>query len=101
LSFSFPVLASEFEFTIALGEDLQVAAGEPIGRGNIADGRMKPHGVVVVNEALDKSSGILLGKRAARPEAISFEALVPAFDFPVGMGRELHPMQRIQNGIFM
>ena len=44
---------------------------------------MEPHGVVMVNEALDKSSGILLGKRAARPEAISFEALVPAFNFPV------------------
>src|SRR6516225_7300248 len=46
---------------------------------------MQPHGVVVVNEALDKSSGILLGKRAAKPEAISFEALVPAFDFPVAL----------------
>ena len=101
MSFSFAVLASEFEFAIALEEDLLVAASESIGRGNIADGRMQTHGVVMVNEALDESSSILLGKRAARPEAISFEALVPAFDFPVGMGRELHPMQRIQNGIFM
>jgi hypothetical protein len=33
-------LASEFEFTIALGEDLEVAAREAIGRGNIADGRV-------------------------------------------------------------
>ena len=78
-------MASEFEFAIALGEDLEVAAGESSGRGNVADGRMQPHGVVVVNEALDKSSGILLGKRAAKPEAISFEALVPAFDFPVAL----------------
>jgi putative transposase len=29
LSFSFSVLASEFEFAISLGEDLEVAAGEP------------------------------------------------------------------------
>jgi len=36
LSFNFSVLASEFEFAIALGEDLKVAAGEPIGRGNFA-----------------------------------------------------------------
>ena len=46
---------------------------------------MEPHGVVMVNEALDKSSGILLGKRAAWPEAISFEALVPAVDLPVAL----------------
>ena len=40
----------------------------------------------MVNKAIDKSSGILLRKRAARPEAISFEALVPAFDFSVVIG---------------
>jgi len=55
----------------------------------------------MVNEVLDKSSAILLGKRATRPETIDFETLVPSLDFTVGMGRELHPMQRIQNGIFM
>ena len=54
MSFNFSVLASEFEFAIALGEDLEVTAGEPIGRGNIADGRVQPHGVVMVNEALEK-----------------------------------------------
>ena len=66
MSFSFAVLASEFEFAIALGEDLQVAAGKPIGRGSVADGRMKPHGVVMVNEALDKPSGILLSKAGSQ-----------------------------------
>jgi hypothetical protein len=60
LSFGFSVLASEFEFAVALGEDLKVAASEPIGRGNIADGRVQPHGVVMGNEALDKLSAILL-----------------------------------------
>jgi len=53
------VLASEFEFAIALGEDLKVTAGEPIGRGNIADGRVQPHGVVMVNKALDKLLGYI------------------------------------------
>ena len=46
MSFSFPVLTSEFEFTIALGEDLEMAAGETISWGNIANGRVKPHSVV-------------------------------------------------------
>jgi hypothetical protein len=32
----------------------------------------------MVNEALDKASAIPLGKRAAWPETINFEALVPA-----------------------
>jgi hypothetical protein len=41
LSFNFSVLASEFEFAIALGEDLEVTVGEPIGRGNKADGRVQ------------------------------------------------------------
>jgi len=42
---------------------------------------MQPHGVVVVNEAFDKASGIVLGKRTTRSDAISFEALVPSLDF--------------------
>ena len=92
---------SEFEFAISLGEDLELTAGEPISWGNIADGRVQPHSVVVVNEALDKSSAILLGKRTAWPETIDFEALVPSLDFTVGMGRELHPMQSVQNSIFV
>jgi hypothetical protein len=46
-------LASEFEFTIALREDLEVAACETIGRGNIADGLVQRHSVLMVNEALD------------------------------------------------
>ena len=53
------VLASEFEFAIALGEDVEVAPGKPIGRGNIADGRVQPHGVVMVNKALDKLLGYI------------------------------------------
>jgi hypothetical protein len=84
-SFSFPVLTSEFEFTIALGEDLEMAAGETISWGNIANGRVQPHSVVIVNEALDKSSGILMGERAAWPETIDFEALVPSLDFSVAL----------------
>jgi hypothetical protein len=55
----------------------------------------------MVNEVLDKSSAILLGKRTAWPETVDFEALVPSLDFPVGTARELHPMQRIQNSIFV
>jgi hypothetical protein len=83
LSFNFSVLASEFEFAITLCEDLDVVAGEPIGWTNIANGRVESHGIVVIDETLDEPSGILLGRRAARTEAISFETLVPAFDFPV------------------
>ena len=64
-----------------------MAAGEPISRGDIADGRMQSHGVVMGNEARDKSSCILLGKGAAWPETIEFEAAVPSLDFTVAKGR--------------
>jgi hypothetical protein len=37
------------------------------------------------NEALDKSSCILLGKGAAWPERIEFEAAVPSLDFTVAL----------------
>jgi hypothetical protein len=85
LSFKFSDLASEFEFTISLGKDFAVAAGEAMGRGDIADGRVESDGIVMLNEALDEPSGILVGKRAARPEAIGFEALAPAFNFAVAL----------------
>jgi hypothetical protein len=39
MSFDFSILAREFEFTITLGEDFEVAAGEAIGRNYIANGR--------------------------------------------------------------
>src|SRR6516162_1332761 len=39
----------------------------------------------MVNEALDKPSAVLLGKRAARPETIYLEALVPPLDFTVAL----------------
>ena len=61
-----------------------MAAGETISWGNIANGRVQPHSVVIGNEALDKSSGILMGERAAWPETIDLEALVPSLDFPLG-----------------
>ena len=35
----------------------------------------------MLNEPLDESSGIQLAKRAAKPEAISFETVVPAEGF--------------------
>jgi hypothetical protein len=37
------------------------------------------------NEALDKLSAIVLGKRAAWPETIDFEALIPSLDFTAAL----------------
>src|SRR4029077_15981225 len=47
--------------------------------------KLQSHGVVMGNEALDKSSCILLGKGAAWPERIEFEAAVPSLDFTVAL----------------
>jgi hypothetical protein len=57
---------ASIEFVIALEEDLQVAAGEPIGQGNIADGRMQPHVVLMVNEALEKVEWYPAGKAGSQ-----------------------------------
>src|SRR6516162_2933410 len=60
-----------------------MAAGKPIGWSNIADGRVQPHCIVIVNKAFDNSNAVRLGKRTAWPKAIGFEALVPSLDFSV------------------
>jgi len=93
--------SSFLQLAIPIGEDLSCTPFQLVQGRDVPDPTVQPHGVVMVNEVLDKSSAILLGKRATRPETIDFETLVPSLDFTVGMGRELHPMQRIQNGIFM
>jgi hypothetical protein len=64
---------------------LQVTASKPIGRDKVADGRVEPHSVIMVNKALDESSAVLLGKGTAWPEAVSLEALMPSFDFTVAL----------------
>jgi hypothetical protein len=40
MSFDFSILAREFQFAIALGEDFEMAAGEAIRRSYIPDGRV-------------------------------------------------------------
>ena len=79
MSFDFSILASEFEFAITLCENLKVAAGKPIGGSNIAMAGWSCTVFVMVDETLDEPSGILPGKRAARPETISVEPLVDAY----------------------
>jgi hypothetical protein len=58
LPFNFSVVASEFEFAIALGEDLDTTAGEPIGWSSMADWRVQPNCIVMVDEALDDSKHV-------------------------------------------
>ena len=48
----------------------QVPAGESISRGDIADGRMQSHGVVMGNKALDNGSfseGTMVAGASTRP----------------------------------
>jgi hypothetical protein len=40
MSFDFSILAREFQFAIAFGEDFEAAAGEAIRRSYIPDGRV-------------------------------------------------------------
>lgn len=63
-----------------------MAGGEAIGRGNITDGRMQAHSVVVGNKMLNQTLGIFKRQRAAWAQAAGLTGLVPALDFTVGLG---------------
>ena len=76
-----------------------MAAGQAIHRSNVADGRMEPDIVVMVDKITDDSLGILECQRSFRPDGLFFEGAVIAFQFTICTGRELHPMQSMQNNI--
>jgi hypothetical protein len=79
-------LAGCIELFVPSSKDFQVAGGEAIGRGDVTDGRMQAHSVVVGNKMLNQTLGIFKRQRAAWAQAAGFKGLVPALDFTVGLG---------------
>jgi hypothetical protein len=59
VTFSFAGFAGVEEVLVASCEDDGFLAGEFVGWGNVADGRVKPHGVIVVDETGDQATGVL------------------------------------------
>ena len=58
-AFSFTGLSGLEEFLVASGKDGLFFASEFISWGDVADRRVKAHGVVVFNEASQEATGVL------------------------------------------
>lgn len=53
--------AGVFEFFVAGGVDFVLAAGETVGRRDVADGRLQALGVVLVDEVAGDAFGVCEG----------------------------------------
>ena len=78
-----PDLAGGFQPGIALGPDGGSAAGELIGRGDVADRAVQPDGVVVLDPAGHQRARLVERLGLTRPNSIGLEGLVSAFDLAV------------------
>jgi hypothetical protein len=56
--------------------------------------------VVMEYKIINHPLGILESEWSFRPDGLFFEGAMITFQFTVGVDRELHPMQGIQNNIF-
>lgn len=71
------------ELAISLGEDRRFAAGEFVGRRDVADGTVQADAIVMSDEPLDQLPGVVERQRYVGPQAIGLERLVPTFDLAV------------------
>lgn len=76
-----------------------MAAGQAIHGSDVADGRMEPDVIVMVDKITYNALSIFECKRGFRPDSLFFKGAVITFQFAIGTGRELHPMQSMQNNI--
>ena len=86
LSFDFSLVPGLGEFLVTVGKHGLFFAEKFVLRGDVSDGGVEAHSVVVINEARDEAAGLLDVERGAWANAAGFERLVPAFDFAVGLG---------------
>ena len=59
VTFSFSGFSGLKEFLVASGKDCLFVAGKFVSLGDVADRGVKPHGVVVFDEASDQATGVL------------------------------------------
>jgi len=90
LSFFFSPFAGDFEFAVAGVKDLLVTAFELVLGGDVSDGGVQAHRVVVFDELADDAACIVEAERGARADAFFLEDAMPAFDLAVPLHRQLH-----------
>src|SRR5271169_527429 len=79
------LLARFFQLAVPRRMDLGLAPRQHICWRDKSNGAVQTHSVVVLDVFLDQLLAILRRQRRARPDALSFERFVPAFDFAVGL----------------
>src|SRR5688572_8623682 len=77
--------AGEVEPTIALGPDRGRAAGEEVGRGDVADRAVQTDGVVVLDPARDEGTRLVDVGGLTGADRVGLDGLVPALDLAVGL----------------
>ena len=85
LSLEFAGFASGFEFLVAGLEDGGVAAGQAIGRGNVAQGAVEAGGVIMIDELADDALGVLKGERGFGPDGVLFEGAMEALQLAIAL----------------
>ena len=83
VTFSFAVFSGTEEFLVASGKDGLFFTGKFVSWGDVADGGVKPHVLLVFDEAGDQATGVLEAQGDAWADAIGFKRLVPALDLPL------------------
>jgi len=74
------------QFVVPGGENLLFPAFELVVGRDVADGAVKPLGVVILNKIGNHLPGIRKGKQAVGPDTLGFQALVPPLDLTVALG---------------
>ena len=93
VTFGSAVFSGVEEFLVTSGKDGLFFPGKFVSWGDVADCRVKAHGVVVFDEGSDQATGVLKVQGNSWADAISLKRFVPAFDFPVALrvtGRSAH-----------
>ena len=73
VTFNFSSFSGLEEFLVASGKDGFFFAGKFVSWGDVADRRMKAHGIVVFDEASDQATGVLKVQGNPWADAIVFK----------------------------
>ena len=87
------------QLPIPLGVDLRLTPGEHVLR-DVANRAVRADVVVMLDVALHQTPCIVQGKWRSRPDALSFERFVAAFDLSFGVSLRLHLNVTLENDDF-
>src|SRR5262245_1679730 len=80
------------QFLSPCGPDCLSATGQLVRRGDVGDGTVQSHGVVVGHERRDEPSGVVQAQRGLKANVVSFQCFVPPLHLPVTRSRQVHPI---------